>query len=82
MATVALLVSHLFRAKSDEECAEPTFLANISTHGSLSAVSGSSPVTLSSSLNRDETGQKEEVEVRADTLQVLPFRVSLPTFFL
>lgn len=83
MAAVALLVSHLLRReKSDEECADPTLLANISTHEGLPVVPASSPVTLSSTLNRNEIGQKEEVEVRADTSQALLFRVSLPACFL
>lgn len=83
MATVALLVSQLLRrTKSEEECADPTLFANISTHGGLSAVPGSNPVTLLSSLNRGETGQEEEVEVRTYTSQALLFRVSLPACFL
>jgi len=83
MATVALLVSQLLRrANSDEECADPTLIAGISTHGGLSMVPRSNPVTSLSSLNREETGQAEEVEVRTDTSQVLLFRVSLPACFL
>jgi len=82
MATVALLVSHLLkRTKYDEECADPV-LANISTHRGVSVVPRSNPVTVSSSMNRDETGQEKELEVRTDTSQVLLFRVSLPACFL